>query len=1033
MSAKFIIGIDLGGTNLKAGLLGKGYDIKRKITLKSKKFTKKEELIAAIISCVEFLIKDKNLNKRQILGIGVGVPGPTDYREGVVHFLPNIPGWREVKLKNILEKKLKIPVFIDNDAKLMAMAEYEFGNARVFENVLCLTLGTGVGGGLIIGRSLYRGRDNAAGEIGHLPINEKGPRCNCGGIACLEAYIGNAKIIKNARKSFKRGISLEELSVLALKGNKAACKVWFQAARHLGTALAGLVTVLNLDAIIIGGGVAAAGKILFDQVKNTIRRRSMSAQGKRVQIFKAKLGNDAGIIGAAKLVKDAMKLIFLGLFILTGPLYAQEIKAKTENAPGPANSIPLTINADNVEYGADTKNVTAAGNVEIFYKGAKLTCQKLTVNTETKEGLAEGGVRLESSQGIIEGESFHYNFQNKTGYLKDAIFRAAPYFGRARNLDKVSESELIAFNGYATTCSYDHPHYRIKSKRINIFPGNKIQTKSDEFLFGDIPVMSIPYFSQSFKDPLMHVQLSPGKRKDWGYYMLSQWRLNLAQNMNGQVYFDARTKWGLAEGFGTNYLTPYFGNGDFKFYYTHETPGDLPANTTSDQFQRYLVRWRHKWDIDKKTNFVSEYYQITDEKRKELGPNYNFLKDYFYREFEQDAQPLTYLQVHHAFDYSSLDLLVQQRTNSWYNPGYLEKSPEVKFSMPSYKIGDTPFYFDNNSTGGAYNLKNSSTTLNAASTPDTHVNRLDTVNKLSMPLKVAFIQLTPFTSSRQTFYSDGLNGDVSPRTIFSTGADMSTKFYRTFDVRNNFLGMDINGLRHIITPTVSYNYSHTPTVTAAELRQIDGVDVITTSSNTAALTLSNKLQTKRNGTSVDFVDFLVTNSYNYKPKDKTTVRGGFSDYIFKLIFLPYSWVRLDADATYTHSGSRDLPNFNTLSNINLDANFSLGKDRSLGFSQRYLRKGSNSMIYNFKWLLNTKWAFSFYDRFERGSDQTLEKGLVEEEYTIIRDLHCWDMSITYNRKSGQGASVFILFRLKAFPELNFNFNQSYHKPTTGAQ
>jgi len=191
MPSKFIIGIDLGGTNLKIALLDLRYQIKDKEVLNTQKFIKKENLICAIIDSINKIIENNKLSRANILGVGLGLPGPIDYEKGIVHFFPNIPGWREVKLKTILERKLRLPVFVDNDAKLMSLAEYKLGAAKGSRNTVCITLGTGVGGGIIINGSLYRGVSNASGEIGHMPINEKGPRCNCGGRACLETYIGN--------------------------------------------------------------------------------------------------------------------------------------------------------------------------------------------------------------------------------------------------------------------------------------------------------------------------------------------------------------------------------------------------------------------------------------------------------------------------------------------------------------------------------------------------------------------------------------------------------------------------------------------------------------------------------------------------------------------------------------------------------------------------------------------------------------------------------------------------------------------------
>lgn len=308
MAKEFIAGIDLGGTNLKIALLDLKYRIRHKEVLNTQKFTRKEELISAIVDSVDKILKDNKLNRLNLLGVGLGLPGPIDYEKGIVHFFPNIPGWKEVKLKSILERKLRLPVFVDNDAKVMCLAEHKLGAAKGSTNAICITLGTGVGGGVIINGSLYRGLSNAAGEIGHMPINEKGPKCNCGGSACLESYIGNNRVLKEARKTFGASITLEKLSDLAKKQNQKAKAIWLRFAKRLSVTLVGVVNLLNPDCIVIGGGVAGAGKILFDNLRKIILRQAMSVQARHVKIFEAKLGNNAGLIGAAILVRENTKI-----------------------------------------------------------------------------------------------------------------------------------------------------------------------------------------------------------------------------------------------------------------------------------------------------------------------------------------------------------------------------------------------------------------------------------------------------------------------------------------------------------------------------------------------------------------------------------------------------------------------------------------------------------------------------------------------------------------------------------------------------
>lgn len=701
--------------------------------------------------------------------------------------------------------------------------------------------------------------------------------------------------------------------------------------------------------------------------------------------------------------------------------------AKAQN-PKPVVEQPVTVNGDTVEYSTEKKEVTAVGNVSVDYKGTKLRCNKLTVNTQTKDATAEGNVRIEDESGVMLGEKIIYNFNTKKGNLVNAHFVAVPYFGKSETIEKVSENKFVALNGYATTCDLERPHYNLKSRKISVYPKDKIQTKKDTLYIGRIPLMYLPYYNHSLKDPLMHVQLSPGYSKDWGAYLLSAWRYNLTDNINGRIYLDYRDRRGLAGGFGANCNTGKFGRGDVKFYYMQERPRDFKEDQPGE-FQRYFVRLRHKWDIDERTNLVNEYYRITDSKRILLGEEYNVLKDYFPREYEIDTQPLSYTLLHHSFNNSSADILVQKRVNRWYTPGQLEKLPEVRYNLPSLQMGESPLYFEDSSSAGNFNYKHA---VPSPSSDDINYNRLDSTNKVSLPMRLAFINVTPFAGMHNTVYDKDTNNDAVLRNMFITGADFSTKFYRLFDLKSNFLGMDINGLRHIITPTIGYAYNHRPTVPSSKLKQIplEAIDALA-GSNSATLGLSNKFQTKRNNQSVDFADFSVNSSYNYKPKGG---RGSsLGDVLFDLQFLPYSWLRLDSDATYTHSGARSDEGYKHFAGANYDVNFNLAAERSIGIGQRYQRKGANELTFNTDWRISPKWKFRVYERYQFKDTANVRQGLVKQEYTFSRDLHCWLFDLTYTIEKEHGHTIWCVFRLKAFPETEIDFHTSYSRPQSGSQ
>lgn len=294
----YTIGIDLGATFVKMGIVDGYGRISFRRRIPTRHSSKKDSLIGAIVDNVKLIIKESG---RNVAGVGIGVPGPVDSEKGIVHYFPNIKGWDEVPLKAILKKRLGMRVELDNDVNAMTLGEFTFGAGKGARDIVCVTLGTGVGGGIIIDGRLYRGGSMVAGEIGHMPINEKGPLCNCGGIACLERYIGNRYILERAKKIFGSNITLEAVSDLAGKGNKKALGIWKDVAEKLGVALAQVVNLLNPDRVVIGGGISKAGRFILNPLKGSIKRRAMRGHARHVKIVPAKLGNDAGIIGASLL------------------------------------------------------------------------------------------------------------------------------------------------------------------------------------------------------------------------------------------------------------------------------------------------------------------------------------------------------------------------------------------------------------------------------------------------------------------------------------------------------------------------------------------------------------------------------------------------------------------------------------------------------------------------------------------------------------------------------------------------------------
>ncbi len=313
MSDKSItsVGIDFGGTSVKLGVCRDGELLMIDTPIITADFNGPAALITEMAARVAKLREQYP----DIAAIGVGVPGLVDFEHGFVHILTNVPGWVQVPLKAILSEKTGLPVVVENDANAMAYAEFRYGAARGLNNIVALTMGTGIGGGLILNGQMYRGSGCAAGEIGQMSIHMDGKSGHYGNLGALEKYTGNREIAEHAVQRYAEAhvtktveeCTPKKIADAATAGDDIARQIWQDIAEWLGTALSSIAWLLNPDAFVIGGGVAQAGDLIFDPLKRKVQSMLSAVVWERLQIVPAKYSNEAGIIGNAALAADAIK------------------------------------------------------------------------------------------------------------------------------------------------------------------------------------------------------------------------------------------------------------------------------------------------------------------------------------------------------------------------------------------------------------------------------------------------------------------------------------------------------------------------------------------------------------------------------------------------------------------------------------------------------------------------------------------------------------------------------------------------------
>jgi LPS-assembly protein len=719
----------------------------------------------------------------------------------------------------------------------------------------------------------------------------------------------------------------------------------------------------------------------------------------------------------------------LGAVSLTSASAAEGIVAESlsENSP--------------FQYNFDTRMAVATNGAVVRYSDGKgrdvvLTANRISYSPDSGMATAQGGVTLRSGTRYWAGEQIEYDFF--TGEIKGDTFRTgmAPFYAAGRGLSIQSNAVPVtaasvgttnaafsyntfnATNAVITTDDVAEPGFHIRAKQITLLPDNSIEAKDAVMYAGKVPVMYFPYYSRRIDRHPNYWVVTPGYRSAYGPFLLTEYHYYVNDKIGLSLEMDERFKRGPGVGPGVQYDLGRAGHGNFKFYYTHD---DKPG---VDQWNEAISEDRHRIDFSHQMTLRTNLTVLAVVK-EQSDPT--IIHDFFESEYQKNGQPKSFVEVNQAWPNFTLNALAQPQVNTFWET--VERLPDVKFSALPQQLGISPFYYESESSAAylRYRSADNLSTNYAAF-------RGDSYHQFTMP-KTAFgwLNITPRVGGRFTHYSEAegklIDYKEEDRWVFNTGAEVSTKISQTWSgVRNDF--WEIDGIRHIIEPSVNYVYVPDPNVEPKELPQFDSelpafqpisilypeynsIDSID-SQNVIRWGLRNKLQTKRNGQVDNLLNWALLTDWRLRPQDEqTTLSDAYSDLDFK----PWSWLTLTSQTRYDIADGyfRIADHYVTITP---------NDTWSLSLGHRYMRSdpllgtdyalGNNLIMGRLYYRFNENWGARISEHFE-ARDGVLE----EQYYTLYRDFRSWTSALTLrirdNRENGNDYTVAVTFSLKAFP------------------
>ena len=659
-----------------------------------------------------------------------------------------------------------------------------------------------------------------------------------------------------------------------------------------------------------------------------------------------------------------------------------------------------------VKYNLASQEMVGTGGVRVHYKAGtseatELTAENATLNNKTGAVVATGNVILRREGTVWKADRIEYNFHSK--HVASAQFKTGglSYFMQGASMDGNQTTGLYrAKDILFTTDDAENPTMFIKAKEVTVVPGEYVEFKHATLHLGKVPVFYLPYFRRSLKHRRQNIQLRPGYKSEWGAYLLTSFRFPRTDHFSFETNLDYRTERGFGLGPRLEYDFPEYGTGQINLYRAYDDDPLTDSRGLAIDRERDLAQWSHRYHQDGFTAMAALEYESDEYMRR----------DFYEALYRRNVQPNTFLELSQAWQDYHLSVLVQPRVNAFYEN--VDRLPDITLSGTRHRLGDSPVYYDTESSIGYLRRRYD----HASSSNDYGLLRADTLHQFYLPKTYGgWLNVTPRAGGRFTHYGkadgSGSTKDRRERYVFSTGVEVSTKLSKFMPGAQSKL-LAVNGLRHIIQPSINYAFIPRPNRVPSELHQFDAeitsprllpielpeynaIDNID-AQNVLRLGLRNRLQTKRKNGVEDLIDWNVYTDWRIDPNaDQNTFADAFSDTVIR----PRSWLSLNSRLRY------DLDNslWRTLNHsftITPDSNrWAMHGGHYYYLAQPDLSKANHtSVVYGgLDYRLNENWSFTTRQYFDAKSGEHSSP-----DYIFQRDMRSWTFFVDVSFRKGTG-------------------------------